>query len=414
MTVNPVWPFTKQIDKFGYINNPNWTKEVADPSKHSPCGYWHGPAAPVAQKQMPLTGQLFGSGDNKYYGLGVGGLDDKLLFTQITSDNYYRKVSAGSASTIAITSNGSMWVVGDNSNGQLGVGPGFVTVSSWKQIPGVWMDVDQSFTNHSSVAIKKDGTLWTTGRNYSGELGLGDYDNRDLWEQVGTASNWTSAKLGQQHLIALNSDHEIYGCGDGTQGQLGKGTLSFNTLVGIIDDVSQVSCGRLYTGVIKTDGSIFMTGSNSCGQYGNGTTYASHSFTKVSDAGTDNRFIECGGGYWPVHGTTFLIKNSGNMWAAGYNGYNGMGLVDTGDKLSYVQLDGSDWQSVAGKKVSTLAIKTNGEMWGTGLNSDGELGLGDTIQRTVFERVGDDLWLAVSSGNKHMMAINWDGTYDWK
>ena len=35
-----IWPFKKQCYKYGYINNPNWTKTPGHPGKHSPCGYW--------------------------------------------------------------------------------------------------------------------------------------------------------------------------------------------------------------------------------------------------------------------------------------------------------------------------------------------------------------------------------------
>jgi len=40
MAVNPVWPFKEQIEKQGYENNPLWTDEPANPSRHMPCGYW--------------------------------------------------------------------------------------------------------------------------------------------------------------------------------------------------------------------------------------------------------------------------------------------------------------------------------------------------------------------------------------
>jgi hypothetical protein len=29
-----------KYDKYGYINNPRWTKDPASLSEHSPCGYW--------------------------------------------------------------------------------------------------------------------------------------------------------------------------------------------------------------------------------------------------------------------------------------------------------------------------------------------------------------------------------------
>lgn len=45
------WPFTKQGDKRGYENNPNWTKDPASLKRHFPCGYW--PTARVGSEIIP-------------------------------------------------------------------------------------------------------------------------------------------------------------------------------------------------------------------------------------------------------------------------------------------------------------------------------------------------------------------------
>lgn len=37
---NGPWPFVPQPDKFGYVNNPRWTKAAASLVDHEPCGYW--------------------------------------------------------------------------------------------------------------------------------------------------------------------------------------------------------------------------------------------------------------------------------------------------------------------------------------------------------------------------------------
>jgi hypothetical protein len=35
-----------------------------------------------------------------------------------------------------------------------------------------------------SLALKNDGTLWATGENYSGQLGTGDINNRNVFVQI--------------------------------------------------------------------------------------------------------------------------------------------------------------------------------------------------------------------------------------
>lgn len=50
----------------------------------------------------------------------------------------------------------------------------------------------------------------------------------------------------------------------------------------------------------------------------------------------------------------------------------------------------------------TLAIKSDGTLWAWGYNADGQLGLGDTTQRTSPVQVGTDTtWTDVSAGCHH-------------
>lgn len=35
------WDFKERADKWGYLNNPNWTADLAHPDMHLPCGHWH-------------------------------------------------------------------------------------------------------------------------------------------------------------------------------------------------------------------------------------------------------------------------------------------------------------------------------------------------------------------------------------
>lgn len=53
----------------------------------------------------------------------------------------------------------------------------------------------------SSAAILDDGTLWVVGANSDGELGLGDTTNRTEWTQLGTDTDW--AKVYREAAIFL-------------------------------------------------------------------------------------------------------------------------------------------------------------------------------------------------------------------
>lgn len=47
------WPFTKQVNKFGYSNNPNWTPQGT--FNHLPCGHWwEGPKLRYGPEDPPV------------------------------------------------------------------------------------------------------------------------------------------------------------------------------------------------------------------------------------------------------------------------------------------------------------------------------------------------------------------------
>ena len=88
---------------------------------------------------------------------------------------------AGGFHSFAVKDDGNLWAAGLNDKGQLGTGdyhnrdifvPVFSGIS--RVAAGGW----------HSLAIKTDGTLWATERNIYGELGTGDFKNIDNWTQI--------------------------------------------------------------------------------------------------------------------------------------------------------------------------------------------------------------------------------------
>ena len=72
--------------------------------------------------------------------------------------------------------------------------------------------------NHS-LFVKSDGSLWAMGDNLSGELGIGPpYSDRvNLAEQV-VASNVTAIASGTLFTLFLESDGSLWGMGDNQYG----------------------------------------------------------------------------------------------------------------------------------------------------------------------------------------------------
>ena len=96
----------------------------------------------------------------------------------------------------AIKTDGTLWIWGDNEQGQLGLnGSANAHQSSPTQIPGTtWDSITES--NSTVRAIKTDGTLWAWGQNGHGQLGQNNRADYSSPVQVGSATDWVSGGQG--------------------------------------------------------------------------------------------------------------------------------------------------------------------------------------------------------------------------
>ena len=93
---------------------------------------------------------------------------------QVVTTSTQTADDAGSSSTFAVRKDGSLWAWGSNRSGQLGVGDTNERLSPAK----VMDNVDNVYTASGTFAVKKDGSLWAWGYNGSGCLGVGDTNDR--------------------------------------------------------------------------------------------------------------------------------------------------------------------------------------------------------------------------------------------
>jgi len=83
-----------------------------------------------------------------------------------------------------------------------------------------------------ALAIKTDGTLWGVGYNFYGQLGLGNQTNQTSWVQVGSDTDWKDIVGSNYNAYALKggaSNTYLYATGRNTYGATGQGTTSGNT-----------------------------------------------------------------------------------------------------------------------------------------------------------------------------------------
>ena len=310
-------------------------------------------------------GGLFTWGDNTYAYLGVN--DTNRRCTPVTTSAggaNWKQVACGTYHVSAIKTDGTLWTWGYNDTGQLGINVAgsttyrttpvttFAGGTNWKQV---------ACGAFHTVAIKTDGTLWTWGYNFGGELGI----------------NATGTRCTPVTTFAGGANWK------------------------------QVSCANGHTEAIKTDGTLWVWGGNG-GQLGTNDTNTRCTPVTTFAGGTNWKQVFCG------YNHTAAIKTDGTLWTWGQNSYGQLGINATGTRCTPVTTfaGGANWKQVGTRTYQTAAIKTDGTLWNWGGNDNGYLGINVTGNRCtpVTTFAGGTNWKQVAVGFNHMAAIKTDGT----
>lgn len=237
-----------------------------------------------------------------------------------------RHAAMGYNHIIYVKNDGTVWVYGENDNGQLGDG---TTNNSYtpKQVTSLSNVVYVAAGYNLSAAVKSDGTLWTWGLNTYGQVGNNSTTDRKTPVQVLT--NVFSVSVMGDHVLALKNDGSVWAWGRNDYGQLGKGSTSVQrTPVQVMTGAAQVSAGYYHSAVLKTDGTLWFAGRSYRGCFGNGTpgSYSAANSTFTQTAGS-YAAVKCG------LDCTAVVAATGQLYTAGYNGYGQLGTGSTAQSV---------------------------------------------------------------------------------
>ncbi|XP_066137078.1 probable E3 ubiquitin-protein ligase HERC6 isoform X2 [Saccopteryx bilineata] len=194
-------------------------------------------------------------------------------------------VSCGKEHSLVVCSKGRVFAWGAGSDGQLGIGEFkeiVFTPKKIKALTGIKI-IQVSCGHYHSLALSKDGQVFSWGKNSHGQLGLGkETPSQASPQRVRSLEGIPLAQVaaGGAHSFALSLSGTSFGWGSNSAGQL---ALSGNNVpvqsykprsVGELKrlDVIYISCGYEHTAVLTQNGKVYTFGDNSCGQLG-------HSFT---------------------------------------------------------------------------------------------------------------------------------------
>jgi alpha-tubulin suppressor-like RCC1 family protein len=348
---------------------------------------------------------LFSWGDNAIGFLGLGDAVNRSSAVQVGTLATWANIVTGQYHSLALKADGTIWSWGGASivnAGQLGVGD-TLSRSSPVQIGTLATWVKIAAGRYHSLALKTDGSLWVWGSNGTGQSGLGDTNSRSSPVQVGTLANWTSIVGAVSQSLVIKSDGSLWSWGSGSNGSLGLNDVvarSSPVQVGTLANWAKVATGKAQILTIKTDGTLWSWGQNTSGQIGVGDAANRSSPTQV---GTLTTWASAGGG--ALH--AFGVKTDGSLWSWGLNSSGQLGLNDVVARSSPVQVGTlGTWIGAAGGDSNSLVLDNGGKLWTWGLNNTGQLGQGDTVNRSSPTQVGTlTTWANSVGGVSHTISI---------
>lgn len=325
-------------------------------------------------------------GDNSSGQLGDGTLSDRPL--PVSPLGGALLMAGGASHSLFVKPDGTLWAMGNNASGQLGDG---TTVQRITPVP-VWTNVIglAAGVNHS-LLIDSNNVLWAFGDNSYGQLGDGTGTQQN--SPVSISQNVTFVAAGAYHSLFVTSDGNLWAMGNNNSGQLGDGTsTSRNAPVIVASNVISAAGGGYHSFFLQSDGTLYGMGANKSGQLGDGTTN-SHSVPVI--VGYNVSCMSAGAYH------SLFVKSDGTLWAMGDNSYGQLGDGTTAQHNNPV-IVASGVASVASGFFHGLFVGTNGALWAMGANSSGQLGDGTWAMQPLPVCVGSNV-TRVAAGAIHSL-----------
>tara|TARA_Y100001963_G_scaffold157037_1_gene252140 strand:- start:407 stop:1606 length:1200 start_codon:yes stop_codon:yes gene_type:complete len=177
---------------------------------------------------IKTDGTLWGWGGHGYGALGLNDNSARSSPTQITGT--WSVVRMWNYGAHAVKTDGTLWSWGVNYGGQCGLNqtsPGAENSPSQVGSDTTWGQTIDTLGagRDNALSIKTDGTLWMWGYNTVGQLGQNSIINYSSPVQVGTDTTWRSSNTNQYATFATKTDGTLWTWGQNDYGYLGQNNV---------------------------------------------------------------------------------------------------------------------------------------------------------------------------------------------
>lgn len=349
-------------------------------------------------------------------------------------------VSAGEGFSLALASDGTVWVTGKNDVGQIGFGGTAADpTNDLKAFTKLQFFDNKDIVaiaagRHHSLVLSSDGRVYASGENGNGQLGLGNTADAYTFTEVSSLAGKkiVAVSAGQAHSLAIDSDGALYVAGDNSYGRTGLGTTSGNTQaftkISTLDGkkIVAISAGQAHSLAVDNNGKVYGTGHEIDGRVGLGgpTRYINScqcatTFTEV-EFPEGVKIAKVAGGY----DYSYAIADNGDLYITGDrsdgvfgdgNTLTGIGYVSRFTKLEgVVALAGKKIVAAAPSEKHALILTDDDKVYVTGDRGNGRTGEGTLLNSLVGQLytfteltyLTDKNVTAIATGHAHSLVIS--------
>lgn len=292
------------------------------------------------------NGELYVWGYNGSGQLGVGDKIDRNTPEKINLSGKIKTLKTSEGLVYAILEDGSLYAWGRNLHGQLGIGDDMDRDTPTK-ITAITGMIKELITNnyYSTYAIMEDGSLYAWGRNYDGELGVGDKVNKNTPTKVNLPGKIKELIKYSTSIYTILEDGSLYVWGNNESSQLGVGDdLDRNTptkvnlpskIKELIIDSSSARIDSSSAYAILEDGSLYAWGNNYDGKLGVGkstnTIYTPEQVTGIN--GTIKEISNSTSIYdMTIYANGYFLTEDGLLYVTGWEDSNYPVKIEFKDK----------------------------------------------------------------------------------
>lgn len=303
-----------------------------------------------------------------------------------------KAVAAGWFHSMALKNDGTVYTWGMNAYGQLGIGSADLDPRPTpQQVPGLTEVTYLAGGAYHSLALRADQTLWVWGNNNQGQLGNGSTLRSTLPIQVtglGGSGRVRSAAGGWGHSLAVLTDGSVWAWGLNDQGQIG---LTSSTQALARSSLSILAPDRSFAAaavpVLTKDlygdsriGAALLGGLTGMTlEFATNSGIPFYSPVPIQVPGLTQVTAVAGGYYHSL-----ALRADGTVWAWGDNqvGQLGLGYADADEHPDPQMVPGlTHVVAIAAGIGHNLALRTDGTLWAWGRNTEGQLGDGTRMNR---------------------------------